>query len=240
MIDFHAHILPHADHGCLSTDMAEKQLILAQKAGVKTICATSHFYPHYHQISDFISRRERGMQAIQEIKEKKTRAQNEKKGKSAKKELHTISDIAVIPGAEVLLCEGLERLEGLDMLCLEGTKTLLIELPERSFSEELEETLAELCERYTVVLAHVERFMPKDAKAAIEICPRVQINAGSIAHRKNRRYALSFVEEDIVWALGSDMHLLLPEYKNLSKTVTILGTEAKKIQERTERLLRAK
>ncbi|MEE3459824.1 MAG: CpsB/CapC family capsule biosynthesis tyrosine phosphatase, partial [Candidatus Faecousia sp.] len=42
MIDFHAHILPGADHGSDGLETSLRQLALAEEAGVDTIVATPH------------------------------------------------------------------------------------------------------------------------------------------------------------------------------------------------------
>ena len=45
-LDYHAHILPGCDHGSDGLVTSLKQVEMAASAGVKTICATPHFYPH--------------------------------------------------------------------------------------------------------------------------------------------------------------------------------------------------
>ena len=59
MIDFHAHILPGADHGSDGLETSLRQLALAEEAGVDTIVATPHFYPQSDSFSEFLRRRER-------------------------------------------------------------------------------------------------------------------------------------------------------------------------------------
>ena len=56
-LDYHAHILPGCDHGSSSVDMSLKQMDMAKEAGIQTICATPHFYPHKESVSSFIERR---------------------------------------------------------------------------------------------------------------------------------------------------------------------------------------
>lgn len=50
-LDYHAHILPGCDHGSSSVAMSLKQIDMAKAAGIKTICATPHFYPHKESVS---------------------------------------------------------------------------------------------------------------------------------------------------------------------------------------------
>ena len=58
-IDFHAHILPGCDHGSDGWETSRRQLVLARKAGVGMICATSHFYGHHTSVERFLQKRQR-------------------------------------------------------------------------------------------------------------------------------------------------------------------------------------
>ena len=64
-VDFHAHVLPAADHGsdCLETSLA--QLKMAVDAGVSDIFATPHFYVNADTVESFIERRERAFDLLQ-------------------------------------------------------------------------------------------------------------------------------------------------------------------------------
>ena len=53
-IDFHAHVLPHADHGSTSVESSIKQIEEAKKAEVDFIVATPHFYPNKHNLYSFL------------------------------------------------------------------------------------------------------------------------------------------------------------------------------------------
>ena len=108
-LDYHAHILPGCDHGSSSVDMSLKQMDMAKEAGIQTICATPHFYPHKESVSSFIERRRQTADNLwAQIPADAPR---------------------VLLGAEVLICDGMERLNGLRELCLEGTNELLLEMP---------------------------------------------------------------------------------------------------------------
>ena len=54
IIDFHAHILPGADHGSSGLEESLNQLALIRAAGVDTVVATPHFYPHRHTPEEFL------------------------------------------------------------------------------------------------------------------------------------------------------------------------------------------
>ena len=92
IIDFHSHILPGADHGSDSVTTTEKQLALITAAGTGALVATPHFYPHRHRLSYFLSRRAAALADLLAIDAPKPR---------------------IYPGAEVLVCAGMEEMEGL-------------------------------------------------------------------------------------------------------------------------------
>ena len=58
-LDYHAHILPGCDHGSDGLATSLKQVEMAASAGVKTICATPHFYPHKESVESFLRRRKK-------------------------------------------------------------------------------------------------------------------------------------------------------------------------------------
>lgn len=85
------------------------QIRMPKEAGVQTICATPHFYPHKESVSSFIERRRQTADILwAQIPTNAPR---------------------VLLGAEVLICDGMERLKAIHELCLEGTNELLLEMP---------------------------------------------------------------------------------------------------------------
>ena len=48
--DYHSHILPGCDHGSDGIKTSLKQIEMAKSVGIKTICATPHFYPHKESV----------------------------------------------------------------------------------------------------------------------------------------------------------------------------------------------
>lgn len=120
-LDYHAHILPGCDHGSDGLATSLKQVEMAASAGVKTICATPHFYPHKESVESFLRRRK----------------------KTAGLLLRELPENAPLIqlGAEVLICDGMERLDGLNRLCREGTNELLLEMPFYAWPESIWDTL---------------------------------------------------------------------------------------------------
>ena len=137
-VDFHSHILPGVDHGSDSMVTTLFQLKSAKKKGIHKIVSTSHFYPTAHSIDVFLKKRNDAYDALLECGEE-------------------IPEILL--GAEVLLCNGLDRLSGLDKLCISGTRYLLLELPFSDYSEEYTDTLKRLInDGFSVILAHADRY----------------------------------------------------------------------------------
>ena len=110
LIDFHSHILPRLDHGSRSSQVSLSQLQMMQAAGVDTVCATSHFYPQEVLLSSFLEARQGSFNRLLEVSGDMQRPK-------------------ILLGAEVLICEGLDQMEGLEALCLEGTNVMLLEMP---------------------------------------------------------------------------------------------------------------
>ena len=98
--DFHSHILPGLDHGCSDTAVAMEQIRRAVRAGVHCILATSHFYPHAESVDSFLRRRRLAWVQLQ-------------KELAGEEEIRA-AGIQIVQGAEVLICKGLERMEGLN------------------------------------------------------------------------------------------------------------------------------
>lgn len=202
-IDFHSHTLPWADHGCEGRSVSKKQLEAAQNAGIDVLCVTPHFYPHRHNIASFLEKKEEGKQALASWQ----------------------APPRLVFGAEVLLCEGLEKMEGLENLCFEGTRTLLLEMPERPLNEELCNTIAALQEKFTPILAHVERYPAEERDRALSICPRAQMNYDGVASFFKKHYALKLAKSGLLYALGSDLHGEAPVYSLLPSVKKALGDE---------------
>ena len=149
-LDFHSHILPGCDHGSDSAKTSLKQIEMAKSAGIKTICATPHFYPHHENVDTFLKRRKQCFDCL-------------------KADLPA-DDPEIYLGAEVLICDRLDCMDGLEKLCLEGTNLLLLEMPFSSWSDSIWDTLYMLLERNDihVVMAHVDRYPADNIESLIK------------------------------------------------------------------------
>ncbi len=187
VVDFHAHILPCADHGSSSIDMSIRQLTYASNFGVKRILATPHFYPNRDSVESFITRRD---QAFNKLK------------------CH-LSDGApqLRLGAEVLMCDGIERLSGLDKLFVNGTDTLLLELPYTGFAYEGYRSVRELVKcGVNVVIAHPERYAVNFINNVIDEGAVLQLNAPVISKILISAQIKKWMNSGHVVAVGSDIH----------------------------------
>lgn len=204
-LDYHAHVLPGCDHGSDSLKTSLGQLRLAQKAGVATICATSHFYPQRESVGSFLRRRQKAYDVLQP-------------------HLNQFG-VDVLFGAEVLICDGMEHMPGLEKLCLEGTTELLLEMPFYAWPQSVVETLYNLLYRddIVVVMAHVDRYPPSQIEELGKAGATMQINAEAIArHPLRRRKYFEWIERGWVRYLGSDIHLLGEEYRYWEKASKLI------------------
>ena len=224
VIDFHAHILPAADHGSSGIAETKAQLALYRKAGVDTVVATPHFYPNSVSIDDFLSTVNSAAAELTEL-------------------LHRESDPTnprILVGAEVLYCDNLHHMADIEKLCLRGTNVLLLELPLSDWSPTLFHTVRELSKRFSVVLAHVDRyFRPHfdNLLALVQDGALVQINAHSFSFFERR--LAPFLNAGVVVALGSDLHHTdSSAVKKLVGAKKRLGEDYNEIMRRSMELLK--
>ena len=221
IIDFHSHILPYADHGSDSEEISLKQLKYASDENVDIIVATPHFYPHKHNAEKFAAKRD----------------------KSYKKLMNVYSEsgkpIKILKGAEILICQGLENLPNLEMLCIENTKTLLVELPIYEFKRVYAETAEALISAgYEVILAHADRYNPCDVETMLTAGIKIQLNTISLSGLFVKKHIKEWIERGLVVALGSDIHMNdAAAYKKFSKAIKKLGLKAAEIMDKTEKII---
>jgi hypothetical protein len=204
-LDYHAHVLPGCDHGSDSVETSRKQLAMAAAARVRTVCATPHFYPHKESIPSFLQRREASARLLRE---------------------NLTADAPQLQlGAEVLICDGMERLDGLPRLCRSETNELLIEMPFYQWPEAIWDTLYALCERrdIKIVLAHAERYPPEAIEQLIRDNVALQLNSECLTRPLHRKRYLTWIKNGSVKYLGSDIHMLGDGYRAWEKCVKLLG-----------------
>ena len=187
VVDFHTHILPRADHGSDSVETTLRQLELARSVGVKRIIATSHFYPTSHSVDAFLKKRNESFEKLS---------------------AYLSDDMPrILLGAEVLMCPGIENMDGIERLCIEGTRTVLLELPFSDFSPAYKTSAQRLISRgIDVVLAHADRYDPKNIDTILPTGARIQLNANALSGIIVRPSVKRWIVGGSVVALGSDIH----------------------------------
>ena len=178
---------------------------MASVVGIKTICATPHFYPHKESIESFLQRRTQTAKVLQE---------------------HLTNSMPTIQlGAEVLICDGLDRLDGLPCLCRGETNEILLEMPFYQWPESIWDTLYSLCERHDIkiVLAHAERYSPEAIERLIQNNVSLQLNSECLTRSLQRKRYLKWIKNGSVKYLGSDIHMLGDGYRAWEKCVKLLS-----------------
>lgn len=215
-IDFHTHILPKADHGSDSLETSLEQVKLAKSAEIDTLVATSHFYPHMHRVKDFVNKRE-----------------------ACYNELAAHTDIEILLGAEILLCDGLNKLSGIENLAIGDSKVLLIELPFTSFKREYEASIEALIDQgYKVVLAHADRYPKENIDRLIPLGAKIQLNVSSLVTLFPKKHLYDWIDKGIVVALGSDIHKADKKaYASFIKAKKKLGDRFNQIMQKSNDLI---
>lgn len=211
VIDFHSHILPNMDDGSRNLEMSLQMLERLTEMGVGTVLATPHFYGFQEKASRFLQRRDHAWKTLQ----------------PALKAHHP----KVLLGAEVAFFSDLTKIQRteLDALCMDGTRTLLVEMPFQTWTGYELEILSTLTldRGYHVLLAHFERFVSFQHQADIwdrilELPIDLQLNAGSLLPLLGRRKWLKWYQEGYLPVLGSDCHDLDGRPPNLAAARKVL------------------
>ena len=220
MLDFHAHVLPGADHGSDGLQTSLRQLTLAEQAGIDVLIATPHFYPQRDDFDRFLRKRAR---ALAELRE------------------NYAGPIRLFAGCEVHMCVGLDHLDGLEELCVPGTRVMLCELPFRDLPSGMTETFERLMEDFeiTPVLAHVDRYEPTVIENLFGIGLTGQLNAEPFSRHFHRRRLLPWIDRGQIVALGSDIHGTQTGYAHYRKAVDFLGARFDTIEARARKLIGA-
>lgn len=204
-LDYHAHVLPGCDHGSDSVETSRKQLAMAAAARVRTVCAQPHFYPHKESIPSFLQRREASARLLRE---------------------NLTADAPQLQlGAEVLICDGMERLGRVTAFMPQRNERVAPRNAVLSVAGAIWDTLYALCERrdIKIVLAHAERYPPEAIEQLIRDNVALQLNSECLTRPLHRKRYLTWIKNGSVKYLGSDIHMLGDGYRAWEKCVKLLG-----------------
>ncbi len=192
--DIHSHILPAVDDGAKTVEDSVKLLEMLKEQGVGRVALTPHFEATYDNMEDFIERVEIAKKDIKEAV----------KGKDLPELLF---------GAEVLFFKGMSRAEGIERVCYENSKYMLIEFAEIEFGEKVIDELKYLKESRDIIpiIAHIERYA--DFKQFDNLLKLVenktvyaQVNASAFFSRYYKKAAIKLIKKCLITFIGSDTH----------------------------------
>lgn len=195
-IDFHTHILPGMDDGSKSPEMSSEMIDRMIFDDIGVVCATSHFYVWREDVDDFLLRRERANENLLKVLDGKENAPK------------------VLLGAEVAYFSRILDVD-LDKLLIQGSNTLLLEMPFYKWKSEEIDVIETLCldRGYNVVLAHFERYPDVHSdehilKVLYNLPIRIQINAETMISFFRKKKYLEMFSKGKAHLLGSDCHNL--------------------------------
>ncbi len=194
LADLHSHILHDIDDGPKTLEDSLLLLECAYKNGITRIVATPHFYGIRHGL------------------EERTKKANVQYDELSAAIIGRGMDIELILGYELRYFNGISRSDSIDALCINGTKVLLLELEPIEITEAVINEILELgyC-GYTVVLAHIERYVKFKGFNSIKKLIKNQqalgqVNAASFVSGPFARAAIRLLNDGCVSVLSSDMH----------------------------------
>lgn len=224
MIDIHSHIIPGVDDGPKTMDEAVRMLQHMSDEGISTVISTSHFKSPQFDVS--VDQVKSGVHLLRKQVE------------------HEGIPLHILEGHEIRIYKELmtDLLQG-RALTLGNSHYVLVELPSKGVPDFAKDLFKEmLTNNFIPIIAHPERnreLMEKPDTLFTFVKNGVlsQVTSGSLSGHygsKIRDTAISFVENNLVHAIGSDVHNLTTrpllfnegidvlDNRNLSKQADIL------------------
>ena len=220
MIDFHAHVLASIDDGAKDVETSIKMLEESKRQGVTTVICTPHYYGKKRGPRRFLEARAAIASSLFP---------------------HVPEGIQLRYGAEVYFNEDtVTDFDELALLCIEGTKYIMLELPfTPKFSERLFEKIEEFIAETDCIplIAHVDRYLAVYRKPAIltrlaAMGCLFQVNAEAFFRKGIQDLALTMLKKGMVHAVGSDMHNMEDRAPNMQAFAKLLDTMPTEVQER--------
>lgn len=202
IIELHSHILPNMDDGSSNVNTSLTMLRKMTEQGVGIVCATSHYYAGQNDVPTFCERRQKAYVDLRAAMVGEAFPE-------------------LLPAAEIAYFQQIET-QDLTPLCIQGTRTLMLEMPFTDWTDLQVETVTSLAldHHYNVVLVHPERFCfsgsnRSQLRRLVQLPIGLQVNAGSLIRWQTRRLALDLLQLAPVPLLGSDCHNLTSRPPNL-------------------------
>lgn len=192
LIDIHTHILFGIDDGARDLEESIEMAQMWSSQNVHTVVASPHFDIKKDNREDFLETRDRNTDLLR--KELKIKSIN----------------LEILKSAELYFRHNLIH-EDLSPFTIEGTNTLLIELPTRSVPPQIASTFEELImQGYQVILVHIERYpiLKNDLELFYNLANMgviFQVNAETIL-KEQSSWLKAAIKKNYVHLLGSDAH----------------------------------
>lgn len=211
-VDWHSHILPGIDDGSQSVEESLSLLEMEAAQGINRVIATPHFYAHHDRPERFLENR-------QEAADRLRRAMGNRVG---------LPDIRL--GAEVYFFRGMSHADILPHLAIQGTRYILVEMPQPPWPEDLYRELEEIVAYHglTPIIAHIDRYIEPFHTYGIprhleQLPVLVQANASFFLHSRTKGMALKMVQKGQIHLLGSDCHNLTTRPPRLGEAVGVIA-----------------
>ena len=213
MLDLHCHLFPDMDDGPATMDETLSMLYIAKEENIDLIAATHHYMEEQQTVSEYLASWEEKHKQVQEF----IKAED--------------IDLDIVMGAEVLISPFLAQLEGLESLCINGSRYLLVELPMLDIPQYTEDVIYALrLKGITPIIAHPERNHriikdPNLLHPLIEMGALGQVNTSSITGlygRKIRKCVRILLEHNMAHLIATDAHSPRTRSPRFKKAVTQL------------------
>ena len=227
--DIHSHILPGVDDGAKSLEESLALIKAANHEGTNNFIATPHFYASLHSLEKQLGlAKERYNLLLGELK---------KQG----------IPVQVVLGFEVRYFQGIATCEELDLLTLNGSKALLLELGPQPITDSIVSDIIELYyQGYTVILAHIERYLKVAGFSKLKTVintgfAKCQVNATSFVEGPFVKSAYKLIKKGWCHYIAGDMHSLSHRPSKLKEAFLLIekkfGAEiSRKLIENSNRL----
>lgn len=205
MIDFHSHILPGVDDGPETLQESLSMLRDSFLQSTDLMVSTSHFYGGDEYPREFLKRRNAAARQL-------------KKAMLFSTEVYP----RVALGAEVLFFSGISEAEGIELLQIGNSGSILIEPPMAPWTEDMLDEIQQLGRNFDLVpiIAHVDRYMTmlQDPTLIDRVLQRdlvVQVNGSYFLNPKTRKAAFVNLKAGKIQLIGSDCHNMESRPPNL-------------------------
>lgn len=208
MIDWHSHILPAMDDGSRDVSESLEMLRALNEQEINYVVATPHFYANKESLDSFLERRKSSYDTLSKSVDG--------------------SFPEVFLGAEIAYYPGISKMSGLELLKIENTDLLLLEMPISKWTEYTLKELLELAATrgLTLVIAHVDRCISLQSREVLKrLCYNgilMQVNASFFRNVIGRRKALKLLRDGMLHFIGSDCHNMTSRPPRIADTYDLI------------------